>query len=434
MTVFEFIGGLFLASLLFPALLSYISEKIDKRRKEETIQSHVDKHDYLWLLENCGYSDSNIKVFSYGSIPYECHLNAKQMLMELKDISLAKRFEIAYYHKIIYYIQYSKIKGDVDVFNVPAKTREDLAFKYLVFFFFEKKETANPDEYNHKRWDNYRLIVKQIRKEFKDEEEFKKYLNEACAKINTILKNEAFSCNKKFTLKEVFGPGKVQMNDRSKLKGINKPIDWYSKKSIKPTEKYTVNNHKVEYFADTNQYFVDDIEVASISAIVEYISDINEYEEVPYRDYIEGKNLRQIHPYTYGSIKEFEESKKRCNTYEFKNYLKIKKQEDLTYIESEKIVLFCNENDIPLFCGQIDFAFEKKKRIGLIDIQRTNEINFDKTKLKLNLLRLAYMQSYNTDIDFIDVIRFNMKEYEYQKIDIDETYAKKIISDLLIEK
>ena len=70
----------------------------------------------------------------------------------------------------------------------------------------------------------------------------------------------------------------------------------------------------------------------------------------------------------------------------------------------------------------------------MIDIQRTNEINFDKTKLKLNLLRLAYMQSYNTDIDFIDVIRFNMKEYEYQKIDIDETYAKKIISDLLIEK
>ena len=177
MTVFEFIGGLFLASLLFPALLSYISEKIDKRRKEETIQLHVDKHDYLWLLENCGYSDSNIKVFSYGSIPYQFHLNAKQMLMELKDISLEKRFEIAYHHKIIYYIQYSKIKGDIDIFDVPAKTREDLAFKYLVFFFFEKKETANPDEYNHKRWDNYRLIVKQIRKEFKDEEEFKKYLN-----------------------------------------------------------------------------------------------------------------------------------------------------------------------------------------------------------------------------------------------------------------
>ena len=76
MTVFEFIGGLFLSSLLFPALLSYISEKIDKRRKEETVQSHVDKHVYLWLLENCGCSDSNIKFFSYGSLPYQCHLNA----------------------------------------------------------------------------------------------------------------------------------------------------------------------------------------------------------------------------------------------------------------------------------------------------------------------------------------------------------------------
>ena len=186
-----------------------------------------------------------------------------------------------------------------------------------------------------------------------------------------------------------------------------------------PDEECYIRNHHITYYENDHKYYVDGMEVMSATNLVKLVAEGEYWDnykninpEVLRRAAEKGTRLHK-------EIEDYETKGKEGISIEFKNYKKIKSSYDFDCIENEQIVLYCDDNDEPLFCGHLDMVIEMDGERGIADIKRTSSLYPEKVQFQLNLYRLAYMQSYEKDIDFLRCIRLRENVSEFKEFDID---------------
>ncbi|MBQ9145741.1 MAG: AAA family ATPase [Clostridia bacterium] len=185
--------------------------------------------------------------------------------------------------------------------------------------------------------------------------------------------------------------------------------------------------HKVCYIEKTHQYFVDDIEVPSITKIVDTIASKygwDNYAKVN-KEVLElaKANGERLHR----EIEEYETNGIIGNSTEIVNYLRIKDEQGFTVIKNEQIVVLFDHVMLdhlqyyPIAAGRLDMIVSEGDKVGVLEVKRTSKLYLPKVEFQLNLYRMAYRQCNNeTNVDFLRVIRLRENSTQVKEINIDE--------------
>lgn len=117
-----------------------------------------------------------------------------------------------------------------------------------------------------------------------------------------------------------------------------------------------------------------------------------------------------------------------CELKELRNYKFLKKLHNFECVANEvPVVLF--KDDKSFGCGRLDLVITKDGKKGLADIKRTSSLDKEYLGYQLNLYRIAYMQCYGEEIDFLAGIHLRDDKRKYVPIPIKESVAFEIIDD-----
>ena len=109
---------------------------------------------------------------------------------------------------------------------------------------------------------------------------------------------------------------------------------------------------------------------------------------------------------------------------EVKNFAFLQKHHGFKVLSNElPVILF--EHDEPVACGRIDLVIEIDGKRGLADIKRTSVLNKEYLFYQLNLYRLAYQDSWHSEISFLKGIHIRNETRKFVDIPINEPMVRK---------
>ena len=101
---------------------------------------------------------------------------------------------------------------------------------------------------------------------------------------------------------------------------------------------------------------------------------------------------------------------------------------------------YCLDNEVPVVlfldgeavaAGRLDLVLEEHCRVGLGDIKRTSTLDKKYLTYQLNLYRVAYMDCYDAEIDFLRGIHLRNDVRKYIDIPINENLVSEVTQGLL---
>lgn len=194
--------------------------------------------------------------------------------------------------------------------------------------------------------------------------------------------------------------------------------------------QWIINGHKLEYFSKEHLYLCDGIIIPSVTQIIKN-KFMHKY------DCVDKKVLKRASEKgtaVHKAIEQWCESGEESDLIELKNFKFLMKQYNFKILGNEMPVLLIDENTNQGICaGRLDIYLEQDNKLGLADIKRTSTLDKDYLSCQLNLYRLAFMQDYHVNIEFLKGIHLREDKRKYVNIPINEEYARKIIKDWLIE-
>lgn len=189
-------------------------------------------------------------------------------------------------------------------------------------------------------------------------------------------------------------------------------------------EKWIIKDYDVEFIDVSHTYLVNGVIVPSITTILKNKFS-NKYNGIPKNVLRRASELgTQMHL----AIQQYEEQNIDCDLKELKNYKFLKRQYKWTCIENEKPVILFMDNK-PIACGRIDMIGSINNEMGLFDFKRTSVLDKDYLGYQLNLYRIAYQQSYGTEIEFLRGIHLREDVRKFVKIPINEELTLKLIEE-----
>ena len=185
---------------------------------------------------------------------------------------------------------------------------------------------------------------------------------------------------------------------------------------MKKYEIWEINGYDVEFLDESHTYLVNGCIVPSITTILKAKFG-NKYQGISKATLDRASELgTQMHL----AIQEFEEQGIDSDLTELRNYKFLKKQYKWECIESETpVILFYD--DEPLACGRIDMVAKIGEQYGLFDFKRTSTLDKDYLAHQLNLYRIAYMQCYQTEIEFLRGVHLREDVRKFVNIPINPT-------------
>lgn len=188
-------------------------------------------------------------------------------------------------------------------------------------------------------------------------------------------------------------------------------------------ETWELKGHKVEYDDKTHSYFVDDVEVPSITQIMK-IDFGHKYDDV---DEEVLRNASERGTFIHNAIENYCKTGEEINVIELKGFKMLQRKNDFDILQNEiPIVLF--RNDEPVACGRLDCVLLEEGKTGLGDIKTTYELDIDYLKTQLNLYKLGYEQTYGEEIEFLRGIHLRKTTAEYVEIPMDKGIAEDILN------
>ncbi|MDY0074668.1 MAG: hypothetical protein RBR75_02130 [Acholeplasmataceae bacterium] len=181
-----------------------------------------------------------------------------------------------------------------------------------------------------------------------------------------------------------------------------------------------INGRTITYKDDTHAYYVDGIQVPSVTQIVSAIL------PSPYQG-IETQVLKQAADRgiaLHKEIEDYEISGIEGQSIEFHHYKQMKRRYGIRPLHNEKLIIIERDNQV-ICAGRLDMIvqLEQMSGLGVSDIKRTYRIHQEHLKLQLNLYRIGYMQSYHEQIDFLVCLHLRKFVYDLIFVPIDEAYA-----------
>lgn len=230
------------------------------------------------------------------------------------------------------------------------------------------------------------------------------------------LNDKVFDLNKSITLQEDIIRSKLIFFLYRNKKSANQ---YFNIESSAKIEK-NICGHNVVYYDEPHKYYVDGVEIPSITEIVGVLAIYYGWDDYKQINSNILENAAKKGTILHKSIEQYERFKIEAETIEFGNYLKVKNEHGFKVVENEKIVILVINNK-PVAIGRLDMIIELNNKFAVMEIKRTSKYYKEKVALQLNLYRLAYLQSYNNrEIQALKVLRLYNSDIQFEDVEINE--------------
>lgn len=190
-------------------------------------------------------------------------------------------------------------------------------------------------------------------------------------------------------------------------------------------ESWVLRGHTLEYLDDIHQYLVDGIMVSSITQMLKMRFG-NKYAGI---DALTLQRASERGTVIHKAIEEYcKDGTDRDYVKELKNFKFLQKQYAFNVIENElPVILF--DGDETISAGRLDMVLSMADQRGLADIKTTSTLDKEYLGLQLNLYRIAYMQTYGGQIDFLRGIHLRDDVRKFVSIPINEDMTWEFINE-----
>ena len=182
-----------------------------------------------------------------------------------------------------------------------------------------------------------------------------------------------------------------------------------------------INGREVKYNDDTHQYFVDGVEVPSVTQLIGKLFP-GEYKDVDpsvlAKAAARGTELHQ-------AIEDYEQHGLMSALPEFHNYRMLKRDYQFEVVANEQLI-YVMDGDRVICAGRLDMVIRIGNQLGLADIKRTFSLNTTKLQVQLNLYRLGYQQCYGDKIHLLRGIHLRNEQANFVTIPVEDTILDRI--------
>lgn len=193
---------------------------------------------------------------------------------------------------------------------------------------------------------------------------------------------------------------------------------------MKDYESWEIKGHSLEYFDSEHQYLVDGVCVDSITQILK-IKFGNKYDGVN-RAVLNraAEKGTEVHEAIENYCKHGTES----DLVEVKNFKFLQKQYGFEVLDNEVPVILFKDNS-PIAAGRLDLVLEMDGKIGGGDIKRTSTLDKNYLAYQLNLYRMAYLQCYGVEWEFLKGVHLRENVRKVIDIPINEQLAWGLVEE-----
>ncbi len=188
-------------------------------------------------------------------------------------------------------------------------------------------------------------------------------------------------------------------------------------------EQWEINGVTLEYIDETHTYIADGVIVPSITQMLQ-VKFGGKYDGVS-RAMLENAAAKgtAVHEAIERYCKYGEESELK----EVRNFKFLQKHYGFEVFNNEIPVILFKDNE-PIAAGRLDLLVQDNTcDFGLCDIKRTATLDKNYLAYQLNLYRIAYMQGYGGEIDFLRGIHLRDDTRKYIDIPINEGIAWELV-------
>ena len=187
-----------------------------------------------------------------------------------------------------------------------------------------------------------------------------------------------------------------------------------------------IAGHTLEYYDNEHVYICDGIIVPSITQILK-IKFGNKYNGVN-RAVLNraAEKGTEVHEAIENYCKHGTES----DLVEVKNFKFLQKQYKFEVLDNEVPVILFKDGK-PIAAGRLDLVLEIDGKIGGGDIKRTSTLDKNYLAYQLNLYRIAYLQCYNVEWEFLKAVHLRENVRKFIDIPINEQLAWDLVEEYL---
>ena len=187
-----------------------------------------------------------------------------------------------------------------------------------------------------------------------------------------------------------------------------------------------INGHTLEFVEDCHVYACDGVIVPSVTQILK-LKFGNKYDNVS-RQTLQraAEKGTEVHEAIENYCKHGIES----DLVEVKNFKFLQKQYQFKVLDNEVPVILFKDGE-PIAAGRLDLVLEIDGRIGGGDIKRTSTLDKNYLAYQLNLYRIAYMQCYDVEWQFLKGVHLRENVRKFIDIPINEQLAWDLVEEYL---
>lgn len=189
-------------------------------------------------------------------------------------------------------------------------------------------------------------------------------------------------------------------------------------------EDWNIKGHEVEFIGDSHTYLIDGVIVPSITQILK-VRFNKKYDGIPkstlQRASEKGTQMHEV-------IEKWCKNEEESDLKELRNFKFLKRQYNFSVMQNEVPVILWHDDEI-IGAGRLDMVISMNGQVGLADLKRTSVLDKDYLGYQLNLYRIAYQQSYGTEIGFLRGIHLREDVRKFVQIPINEELTVKLIEE-----
>lgn len=187
--------------------------------------------------------------------------------------------------------------------------------------------------------------------------------------------------------------------------------------------EWEINGGVLEYIDETHTYLYDGLVVPSATQLLKK-KFWQKYDGIPTHIL---KRAAERGTALHEAIEDYEQFGVVTDLMELHNWIALKAEHDLEVLGNEiPVVLF--DGGKAVAAGRCDLFLESKGLFGLGDIKRTYKLDRKYLNYQLNIYRIAFMQSYGKNIDFLRGIHLREEVARCIEIPVDESLVYEIVN------
>jgi len=196
-------------------------------------------------------------------------------------------------------------------------------------------------------------------------------------------------------------------------------------------EKWKINGLTLEFDYTTHTYIYEGVVLPSITQMlgVKFGKKYDGIDKATLEN--AARKGTEVHEVIERFCKYGEESELK----ELRNFKFLQKHYKFEVVDNEVPVILWDRKfpDLPLAAGRLDLVLTADGKKGLADIKRTSALDKNYLAYQLNLYRIAYMQTYGENIEFLKGVHLRDDTRKYVEIPINEDIAWELVKTYFTE-